>query len=540
MIRPTHLPMAHHLHFYPFPPVRINWQPHRIRSLKPIRIKHHYLVYISDGEGEMTVDGVHYSLTPGKLFLLLPGHLVETRFYPRKTAGVNLLRFACQALTASVEEFLTRDVEISISCLSEIERLLDQLRQLRHADEPWKQWKAQLLFQQLVFTLATGSGRDRDHQAEENQACYTMNRVAAYLREHYRESVQMNELAELHGISPSNFATAFRKHTGLTPTQYLAQLRIERSKELLLSRQPLKNVARKIGYNDELYFSRIFKKLVGVAPTIYVRQHAAEHILTLEPVLNDYLCALDVMPMATLQYASPDLADGMLPYIREKLRNVHLLPSSDPRHIRQLLKQNPKMVLGEQQKNRSLAESLNQLAPTILLSIRKDWQSLLFEIANLTERREQYRRWMQQYMRKTEEARRRAASWIESERTVMVLVARKGEFRVYGGKRQLGETLYSALGLTPPAGISPREHYRRVTIDEIIRMKPDVIFLTALTDEKSLEQKRLLKEHPGWQVLDCVRNGRVLEADIWLNHHAPVTRSIAIDIALDFLLQHSS
>jgi YesN/AraC family two-component response regulator len=55
---------------------------------------------------------------------------------------------------------------------------------------------------------------------------------------------------------------------GYSPIEYLTHLRIDRAKELLAhSDIRIKEVSQSVGYEDELYFSRIFKKIAGVSPT---------------------------------------------------------------------------------------------------------------------------------------------------------------------------------------------------------------------------------------------------------------------------------
>ncbi|MFE5321576.1 helix-turn-helix domain-containing protein [Paenibacillus sp. NPDC056579] len=60
----------------------------------------------------------------------------------------------------------------------------------------------------------------------------------------------------------------FSKYAGLTIRNYIQQLRIQSAKYLLLESLPdIRNIAEQVGYDDPLYFSKIFKKFEGISPT---------------------------------------------------------------------------------------------------------------------------------------------------------------------------------------------------------------------------------------------------------------------------------
>lgn len=64
----------------------------------------------------------------------------------------------------------------------------------------------------------------------------------------------------------------FKKATGMTMTQYLRHLRIQKAKQMFQqTRLPAKEVAQRVGFTDYFHFSRIFKKEVGCSPTQFQR-----------------------------------------------------------------------------------------------------------------------------------------------------------------------------------------------------------------------------------------------------------------------------
>lgn len=98
-----------------------------------------------------------------------------------------------------------------------------------------------------------------------------VERAKAWLAEHYREELSMEDAAEYVNLSPFYFSKLFKQHVGETFIDYVTRLRIDRSKELIAGEADLslKEVCFEVGYNDPNYFSRVFKKVTGMSPTEY-------------------------------------------------------------------------------------------------------------------------------------------------------------------------------------------------------------------------------------------------------------------------------
>ncbi len=85
----------------------------------------------------------------------------------------------------------------------------------------------------------------------------------------YQKPITLAELAEKAGYSKSRFSHLFSEITGTTPKQYLNNVRLQVSCELLSTGLTVAEIADRCGFNDPLYYSRIFKKKYGLSPTGY-------------------------------------------------------------------------------------------------------------------------------------------------------------------------------------------------------------------------------------------------------------------------------
>lgn len=108
-----------------------------------------------------------------------------------------------------------------------------------------------------------------------SSASDAVERAAEYLRDHVNQRANVDELARMAGVSPSHFASLFKKQTGYPVLHYQTQLRMGSAREMLdVTNKPIEEIARAVGYPDSFYFSRQFKKLHGTTPSAYRRRHA--------------------------------------------------------------------------------------------------------------------------------------------------------------------------------------------------------------------------------------------------------------------------
>lgn len=95
--------------------------------------------------------------------------------------------------------------------------------------------------------------------------------IEAYLKESYRQPYSLDRLAEAFRNKPAYLLRLYKRIKGTTPTQVVIQMRIEKAKRLLQGNRDIeiKQIAAAVGYNDPLYFSRLFRKETGVSPTVF-------------------------------------------------------------------------------------------------------------------------------------------------------------------------------------------------------------------------------------------------------------------------------
>ena len=93
------------------------------------------------------------------------------------------------------------------------------------------------------------------------------------IQKEYRRGLHRKELARSVNLSTSRLRHLFKQHIGQTLSQYLAQIRLQQARVLLVTtRLSVKEVMNRVGIHDDSHFTRDFKRVYGLAPTKYRKQ----------------------------------------------------------------------------------------------------------------------------------------------------------------------------------------------------------------------------------------------------------------------------
>lgn len=122
---------------------------------------------------------------------------------------------------------------------------------------------------EIADELALRKGEESDVRVSTDKT-NLIGRAKEYIDEHYYENISQMQVAEIIGITPGYLSTLFSKSLDCGFADYLNQVRIHHACAYL-KQNYLKTyeIAFKVGFRDEKYFSKVFKKLIGVSPKEY-------------------------------------------------------------------------------------------------------------------------------------------------------------------------------------------------------------------------------------------------------------------------------
>lgn len=160
--------------------------------------------------------------------------------------------------------------------------LIPNVKQLqsRKADsylkETFELLKIQTFIQSLIINLF------ERYPMDNNEYSYNIERLqpaVQYINKHFKESIKLSQLADLCCMSPNYFHKIFTKLLNTTPNNYIALLRMNTSLQLLACDiYTTKEIAYELGFTDDAYFCRVFKKHYGITPGEY-RKRGGEILL---------------------------------------------------------------------------------------------------------------------------------------------------------------------------------------------------------------------------------------------------------------------
>lgn len=101
-----------------------------------------------------------------------------------------------------------------------------------------------------------------------------VSKVLNYIHSHINERIQLIQLAQLVNFNETYLCTIFRAHTGTSIINYINQTKIEHAAvELRSTKHQIKEIASDLGFSDQFYFNKMFRKYYGISPSQYRRKN---------------------------------------------------------------------------------------------------------------------------------------------------------------------------------------------------------------------------------------------------------------------------
>ena len=232
-------------------------------------VRDKYIIhYVREGRGYFESGGKKYTLTRGQSFLIVPGQLVN--YYPDekdpwKYAWVDFTGIEARKLLAYCS--LSEANPIAEKEMPELDRLFREASD-RFSTDSSADVCRNIGYFRLIFSIYI------EHYPAVNSKTVgelMITRAAEYIENNYRRpSLNLDEIAERLSINRVTLHRKFTEELNISPGNYIIKLRIKKACALLeSSNYSVKTVAYSTGFSDQLYFSKVFKKLVGMTPTEY-------------------------------------------------------------------------------------------------------------------------------------------------------------------------------------------------------------------------------------------------------------------------------
>lgn len=473
----------------------------------------HALIVASGGEGDLYLDLTRHRLGPESVYLAAPGQTLGLRPGDGRARELYIVRFdvrlesgeparlpLCGMLSCDEDGALRQRCSLLAACMdsgSAIERYRGEA----------------LLHEMLHLVWAKPDVRP------EAGARAALERTLAYMDTHYAEPLTIERLAQMAEISPKYYVDLFKKAYGRSAIDYLTEVRLNEAKRLIArSEARLSDIAHRIGYQDEFYFSRKFKQHMGMPPAAY-RKSKRLKIAAYMPHITGHLIALNRHP-----HAAPLHPKWTPSYYAEHRHDISLhlnayMADRDWRSdIHALAVSVPHLIVATDAVSPAEREALAPIAEVLLLRESDSWREQLRQLSDRLGERDEAEAWLDRYERRRAAAGRQLRKAFSSER-ILVLSYRRDRFTAWP-IRGIAELLGDELGLSL-AG-APAEAGRAMTLEDIAAIDADWLWMNIKQESATLVRWRAIEASEAWQNLPAVRRRRVrlLSSDPWREYSA--------------------
>ena len=259
-------------------PLRINnCGYYRVHTTPVIETPHpegrndYQLLYIAAGKGEFYFKGSKEPtiVTKGNMILFRPGEPQVYYYYAVDKTEVYWVHFTGWKVEEYLERYeLPHDENVFYTGVSpdypwiynQMIREL-QLQRVNHED------MISLYMHHIFITI---NRYIKERRETKNDTINDIERAAHYFKDNYNKQISIEQYAEEHLISVNWFIHNFKSVMKMSPMQYIISLRIAMAKGYLEnSTKNVAEISNEVGYENALYFSRLFRKYTGMTPTEY-------------------------------------------------------------------------------------------------------------------------------------------------------------------------------------------------------------------------------------------------------------------------------
>ncbi len=242
------------------------------------------LIYCLDGEGDIHLKGQKHRVRPGTILLIPKGITHSYQARPKNPWTIYWIHFNGHHASDFINHAAhngTRPNQHQ-GCLLPVgihSRLASDFEALLEARDSTYNLNAYLLaanqLRQIMTHIALLQPIARQKQSRGE---LDLEKIHSLMQARIHEQLNLDTLADAINLSKYHLVKKYREVTGTTPINHFIQLKIERACHLLdTTNNSISDIAFTVGYDDAYYFSRIFKKTMGVSPSQYRKMRTGDY-----------------------------------------------------------------------------------------------------------------------------------------------------------------------------------------------------------------------------------------------------------------------
>lgn len=225
------------------------------------------LVFITGGSGYFLDRGIRYEVSKGALMLIRPS--IWHSYKPNRDIGWTefFVAFDGEMMTRVIADAFPSDSSnvYQVNDVENVEEIFKKALEWARADTEdtmlFLKALLSLLLSKIVFSSSMNPKDGRN-------TTKLVAKARAYMEKNIHEKIDMNEIADMLGVSYTSFAVTFKNQTGESPIRFLRKLRLQKSRyELQNTNMSIKQIALDCGFSSSEYFCHFFREEIGVTPS---------------------------------------------------------------------------------------------------------------------------------------------------------------------------------------------------------------------------------------------------------------------------------
>lgn len=236
-----------------------------------------YFVLIFEGNLSFSIDFVKYESSGKNLIFLSPYQILECHNFTGK--NIEVVQFhgdfycieyhkkevACNGILFN-NIYQKPFINIDNQMYTEIASICEKIKKIRDLDNNYDISIAKT-YLQLILALSSKAKFLQSNEIIENYHFKDITSFQNLLEKYFLENREVNFYAEKMGLSLNSFSKKIKKQFGKSPSRLIQERIVLEAKKLIhLTQKSIKEIAQELNFEDEFYFSRYFKKGVGVSP----------------------------------------------------------------------------------------------------------------------------------------------------------------------------------------------------------------------------------------------------------------------------------
>lgn len=240
----------------------------RFQTERPSGTKNYQLLYVADGQAKFNINGVMTVVEKGHCVLYQPKDPQYYYYDLIDQPDVYWVHFSCKEDHTIFKDLgLGDDKVYDVGIHGTYIKLFQSIIQELQLKLPYHEEQLKLYMQQLLLQMGRNRIRNIGKDSNENKS---IEEAIQYFHLHPEDDFTLKEFVKERGLNYYRFIDSFTKQVGISPRQYIIQIRMTKAKDLLVnSLFQISEVAELTGYDNPLYFSRLFKKTWGMSPREY-------------------------------------------------------------------------------------------------------------------------------------------------------------------------------------------------------------------------------------------------------------------------------